>query len=824
MRSPRPTFQSPVAETFQNMLLAHHFPPFPNSGSPFHSTFYSPSSSPSPSLNSTFYHQAEKRGKGRKEEREEEKEKEEAEEEQEEGSSYPSYPIPAIDLSYCVPESDAYIIDSRQSTPYDNPVNDPQDSPLYMPIAYSPNPRLRIQQQQSIPRHTTSSAAVTPPPMNEGSNWGQPSWNNFSSDQAYLNPQGQQLTNPSTVHSSHKRLSSGSSVGSAGPASPYTQTQSYPHIVDLEAASAASPQIDPYDISYPQAQQAQQYPKPLYAPSNALSGTSIFTPAFQNLNISAGNDAVSMMAGHNALRQAMAQQNASNMNAAGQRHPRRSFGGMDAPMGIQTNIPKLDRTVSDVYQDELYDSSMPSSVPTSHQSHHQQHQQPRNLSQAQLLSPSYRSVFNDRLQQANTARSSSPSTNISRERSPFRDDSEFAGQTLASNGSAAVGTSRINSAAQMREQQKMHADAQAYAQQHPNPTHHDYDVAPKTISPKEALLDYDETQEDAKISALPLQGPRDPEYSSAHAGHPQSVPGETNTASNDRNNHLNTNNSTGVGNTNDAQNYASIPSSSSTNNQHPTPTNLSSSQQSSPNYTFIPPSIPSSAPTPTQQYPFIFQSRRHSSSMRSGQSDQVPEFPASLTSMESTKSEAAQEQNIRPPAFVSHDTPSSSQRSDDTSPAGRPSDTSASSGTYTCTASGCTARFETSSKLQKHRRESHRTSSHRGSTPITPSTSTSHPHNPQAAANNVSRNNAPGPHKCERVNPSTGKPCNTVFSRSYDLTRHEDTIHNNRKAKVRCHLCTEEKTFSRNDALTRHMRVVHPDVDFPLRNRRRGGG
>jgi uncharacterized Zn-finger protein len=76
------------------------------------------------------------------------------------------------------------------------------------------------------------------------------------------------------------------------------------------------------------------------------------------------------------------------------------------------------------------------------------------------------------------------------------------------------------------------------------------------------------------------------------------------------------------------------------------------------------------------------------------------------------------------------------------------------------------------------------------------------------------RNSQAGPHKCDRINPSTGKPCNTVFSRPYDLTRHEDTIHNARKQKVRCHLCTEDKSFSRNDALTRHMRVVHPEVEF----------
>ena len=85
-------------------------------------------------------------------------------------------------------------------------------------------------------------------------------------------------------------------------------------------------------------------------------------------------------------------------------------------------------------------------------------------------------------------------------------------------------------------------------------------------------------------------------------------------------------------------------------------------------------------------------------------------------------------------------------------------------------------------------------------------------------------NTQAGPHRCDRINPSTGKPCGTIFSRPYDLTRHEDTIHNARKLKVRCDLCTEEKTFSRADALTRHYRVCHPDVELPGKHRRRGGG
>jgi len=126
----------------------------------------------------------------------------------------------------------------------------------------------------------------------------------------------------------------------------------------------------------------------------------------------------------------------------------------------------------------------------------------------------------------------------------------------------------------------------------------------------------------------------------------------------------------------------------------------------------------------------------------------------------------------------------------------RPSDTRANTGAYTCTFSGCGQRFTTSGKLQKHRREAHRKT-----TPTANSVST--------AAAIASRNAQPGPHRCMRPNPSTGKPCNTVFSRPYDLTRHEDTIHNSHKQKVRCEICTDEKTFSRPDALVRHRRVKH---------------
>ncbi|CAJ2502514.1 Uu.00g099080.m01.CDS01 [Anthostomella pinea] len=71
-------------------------------------------------------------------------------------------------------------------------------------------------------------------------------------------------------------------------------------------------------------------------------------------------------------------------------------------------------------------------------------------------------------------------------------------------------------------------------------------------------------------------------------------------------------------------------------------------------------------------------------------------------------------------------------------------------------------------------------------------------------------NSQAGPHRCDRINPSTDKPCGTVFSRRHELARHEDTIHNACKQKVRCDLCTEEKSFSHPDSLTRHYPSLPP--------------
>lgn len=134
------------------------------------------------------------------------------------------------------------------------------------------------------------------------------------------------------------------------------------------------------------------------------------------------------------------------------------------------------------------------------------------------------------------------------------------------------------------------------------------------------------------------------------------------------------------------------------------------------------------------------------------------------------------------------------------------------SGTYSCTYHGCTQRFDTPSLLQKHKREGHRQANSLKTTPRS------------GAGKTGAMDTQAGPHRCFRTNPGTGKVCKAVFSRPYDLTRHEDTIHNARKQKVRCDLCTEEKLFSRADALTRHYRVCHPDVELPNKHKRRRPG
>lgn len=181
----------------------------------------------------------------------------------------------------------------------------------------------------------------------------------------------------------------------------------------------------------------------------------------------------------------------------------------------------------------------------------------------------------------------------------------------------------------------------------------------------------------------------------------------------------------------------------------------------------------------------------------SRRSDRMLDFPTHFAFIESSESEAP---------------PSSGGSMTKTAETEKP-DSSASTGTYSCTYEGCIHRFSTLQKLQKHKRDEHRTESS-----ITPGIGSG-----MSTAQLMERNSQTGPHQCDKINPTTGMPCMTIFSRPYDLTRHEDVINNIGKQKARCALCQRNKTFSRRDALTRHMRVIHPNVDFPGKHGRRGG-
>jgi hypothetical protein len=406
----------------------------------------------------------------------------------------------------------------------------------------------------------------------------------------------------------------------------------------------------------------------------------------------------------------------------------------DVPDTRQHTVPKFERTYTDIAADNFYD---PNAVAQSIAQ--------TKPAQSSLLSP-YRSNTNENvqraLQAAQFARSQSPSSSASRGDSPFRKGSPYR-QPSNSFNSPMVGT-----AAATREQNRK-ADA-AYAMK--SQMQSSQESEPKTISPKDALLDYGETDEDSKVSLFPDSGTN--EYDGQYQGGDQYRSA--------------------------TQSSFETPSSQSYRGeswatpQFSTnfPVSTAPSLQSSSSFNFVTPSVQGNM----HSLP-ISSTSQYRSAANLSTVDQTPEFPAHLTSMESSASEAE---------------PSNSQGSERF--LHKPTSSAAESGTYSCTYHGCSQRFETPQKLQKHKREGHR-NANLGTT--------------MTSAAILERNSQAGPHKCERINPTTGKPCSTVFSRPYDLTRHEDTIHNARKQKVRCALCVEEKTFSRNDALTRHMVSLH---------------
>lgn len=633
----------------------------------------------------------------------------------------------------------------------------------------STGPSIRVQQSSPLPQSTASYAQQ--PALADNLAYSQNNWSGYQRNGQMIASQPLQAGVHQRRAHSHQRAPSVSSMSSSNPTSPFGQSNPSSLQYNYSAENSPSTKVE---SSY-HGDTSRHYSNHLPTPSQTPTQESFMNSTANNYyNPQQPHNFESALAAHMALNSGIDQNSAVTDDmpdiSHSSRHSVSSYGQEPATPhdiydevkgytndSLRQNVPKFERTMTDAYADIGYDpttTAIPQSMP-----------QKQPGSAGAFLSP-FRSVMNERLQQAQNARSQSPASSLSGGISPFRQGSPLA----PTSGAFGSPRAKLGTAAQVREQQKAETDnARALRQNMAQEQE-----APKTISPKDVELEYHESEEDSK---MPLFSENASEYDQQYAG------GNTGY------------NATPI---KYESGYSNLPASRADNNwnlqqqnQAPYPATSAAPQS---NFTFQPPALPASVHGP----PFNSQNYRTASAMPHQQPDETPEFPAHLTSMESSASEAA------PPS-------SNNSQHTNTGDVQKPASALADTGTYTCTYHGCTQRFETPQKLQRHKREAHR------QVVTTPGVGSG-----MSSAALQARNSQAGPHKCERINPTTGKPCNTIFSRPYDLTRHEDTIHNVRKQKVRCALCVEDKTFSRNDALTRHMRVVHPDVDFPGKHRRRG--
>ncbi|ORY64269.1 uncharacterized protein BCR38DRAFT_210777 [Pseudomassariella vexata] len=544
-------------------------------------------------------------------------------------------------------------------------------------------------------------------------------------------PQHPQQTPRAAHRLVHQREPSLSSLSSNGPASPYTANTSNPHIAVTDSSSSEMF----HDMSGGESNYAYQ------SSGKSMSMNESFYATLQNLQ--AGNagfqDEMPNMSAHphhiKPDRSLLPAPELSNGSATRSysHSVASSIAGGDSPAtpsfqepdeegrrrkNVFSSMPKLDRTMTDVFGDELYSPNftITSASPPP---------------QTRLAMSPSNDVFAQRLQAANSHHlntGQSPVSVSSRNQSPFRHGSPLA--PVSNDFSQQSNQVRSNSAQQLKEKRKTEQDANSL-QQVARKAEQQQQGTPSTISPKDAMLDFNEPADDSNFPLFSAQETNNFDLHQLSKSMPQQM-----------------------------QNFQST-----------TPL------QNAFNF-----NMPTNIQVP-QQYPFVARPRQRQQATPS-----VSTF--SRVGSEDTNGSAS---------------PGSARR---------PMRTNADSGTYTCTYHGCTLRFDTPSMLQKHKREGHRQAN---------ALSTARPAVTSPGVPQTLLNTQAGPHRCDRINPSTGKSCDTVFSRPYDLTRHEDTIHNARKQKVRCDLCTEEKTFSRADALTRHYRVCHPDVEFPGKHRRRGG-
>jgi 26S proteasome regulatory subunit N4 len=476
-----------------------------------------------------------------------------------------------------------------------------------------------------------------------------------------------QLTPTSTTRA-HHRESSLSSLGSAGPASPYTANTSNPQV-------AGDLYHDFHDFP-------QSSSKPL-TPAHTPSQEHFLAPHYSNyyntinLAFTMGHDGQPKVGDMEMMPAPKFNHSGRPSIASVARHDspstppsyeeERQKNGENSSVDIWLNeylqlcnnqvhrstTAKLDRTMTDVYADELYNPSFQiTSAP-----------QTSTLAPNVTLSPQ-NDVFTQRLlaansQHLNASNTQAPLTIPSRERSPFRQGSPLA-PSRNSFGAQKSSNVRFGTATHMREQQKAENDARALRQQLERTSPEQ--TTPKTISPKDVDLVYHENEEDAHMPLFPQHQQRQsPSYRQQQVICQEPSESDDNASQ---------------------RSYASMATTRRESSSAYSTSSQATQQQT--NFNFAPPAVPGNIRQIPQQYPFVPQSRRQPSNL----SNVTEDFPATLTSMESSSSEYAPE------------------ASDHKKPSGATADT----GTYTCTYHGCTLRFDTPAKLQRHKREGHRNS------------------------------------------------------------------------------------------------------------------
>ncbi|KAH0428892.1 C2H2 transcription factor [Colletotrichum camelliae] len=321
---------------------------------------------------------------------------------------------------------------------------------------------------------------------------------------------------------SHQRESSLSSLGSAGPASPFSHNTSNPQIAvtdstadgfhDMQTQDSnsfyqlakAMPSHDtvypnynglatiPADMSgYTSALNVQR-PRSdrsglLPAPELSVAGSSRSHPTSVASSVAGDSPATPSAGDHEDDRRRKAGKptlsNASHFPY---------FSSHFLNDTVFSNVPKLDRTMTDIYNDELYSPNF--TITSASPAHSQMAMSPNN------------DVFAQRLNAANNQHLSaaqSPVSSGSRDRSPFRQGSPLAPVANHEFGANLAGSRlRFNSAHQMREQKQAERDAQILRQQLSMKSEPE---TPKTISPKDAMLEFHDAEGDDSFPLFPSQ-------------------------------------------------------------------------------------------------------------------------------------------------------------------------------------------------------------------------------------------------------------------------------------------------------------------------------